>query len=71
MTARKMREHLSLAEAEAMQAEATRQGGMLLIYKESKPRQPDGGEPSGDSGSAGNLEAVADSSGDLSGFLLN
>jgi hypothetical protein len=37
MTARKMREHLTLAEAKTLQAEATRQGGMLLIYKESMP----------------------------------
>ena len=42
MTARKMREHLTLAEAKALQADATEQGGMLLIYKEKRPpHQPD------------------------------
>jgi hypothetical protein len=42
MTARKMREHLTLAEAKALQADATEQGGMLLIYKEKRARhQPD------------------------------
>jgi len=34
MTARKYREHLSLADARALQAEATKHGAMLLIYKE-------------------------------------
>jgi hypothetical protein len=42
MTARKMREHLTLAEARALQADVTEQGGMLLIYKEKRPpHQPD------------------------------
>ena len=42
MTARKMREHLTLAEAKALQADVTEQGGMLLIYKEKRPpHQPD------------------------------
>jgi hypothetical protein len=42
MTARKMREHLTLAEAKALQADVTKQGGMLLIYKEKRsPHQPD------------------------------
>jgi hypothetical protein len=42
MTARKMREHLTLAEAKALQADVTEQGGMLLIYKERRPpHQPD------------------------------
>ncbi len=42
MTARKTREHLTLAEAKALQADATEQGGMLLIYKEKRPpHQPD------------------------------
>ena len=35
MTARKYREHLSLADARALQAEATKHGATLLIYKES------------------------------------
>ncbi len=38
MTARKSREHLTLAEAKALQAEATKQGAMLLIYKENAPK---------------------------------
>ena len=37
MTASKYREHLSLAEAREIQAEATKHGAMLLIYKE-QPR---------------------------------
>ena len=37
MTARKYREHLSLADARALQAEATKHGAMLLIYKEDPP----------------------------------
>jgi hypothetical protein len=42
LTARKMREHLSLAEAKALQADVTEQGGLLLIYKEKRPpHQPD------------------------------
>ena len=42
MTAHKMREHLTLAEAKALQADVTEQGGMLLIYKEKRPlHQPD------------------------------
>jgi hypothetical protein len=42
MTARKMRENLTLAEAKALQADVTEQGGMLLIYKERRPpHQPD------------------------------
>jgi hypothetical protein len=42
MTARKMREHLTLEEAKALQADVTEQGGMLLIYKERRgPHQPD------------------------------
>ena len=42
MTARKMREHLTLVEARALQGEVTEQGGMLLIYKEKRsPHQPD------------------------------
>ena len=41
LTARKSREHLTLAEAKALQAEATKQGGMLLIYQEPKRRMPD------------------------------
>jgi hypothetical protein len=46
MTARKMREHLTLAEAKALQAEVTKQGGMLLIYKEKRPpHQPDSMKP--------------------------
>jgi hypothetical protein len=45
MTARKMREHLTLAEAKAMHAEATRQGGMLLIYKESNRDSPTEASP--------------------------
>jgi hypothetical protein len=40
MTARKLKEHLTLAEAKAMQAEADRLGGMLLIYKETPPAKP-------------------------------
>jgi hypothetical protein len=46
MTARKMREHLTLAEAKALQADVTEQGGMLLIYKERRPpHQPDSMKP--------------------------
>jgi hypothetical protein len=46
MTARKMREHLTLAEAKALQADVTEQGGMLLIYKEKRPpHQPDSMKP--------------------------
>ena len=46
MTARKMREHLTLAEAKALQAAVTEQGGMLLIYKERRPpHQPDSMKP--------------------------
>ena len=41
MTARKVREHLTLAEAKALQAEATRHGGMLLIYKEKETPKPE------------------------------
>jgi hypothetical protein len=42
MTARKLREHLTLVEAKALQADVTEQGGMLLIYKEKRPpHQPD------------------------------
>ena len=40
MTARKFREHLTLAEAKAMQAEATKEGSFLLIYKEHPPATP-------------------------------
>ena len=39
MTARKYREHLSLADARALQAEATKHGAMLLIYKEDPPKR--------------------------------
>ena len=39
MTARKAREHLTLAEAQALQAEATRHGAMLLIYRENPPKE--------------------------------
>jgi hypothetical protein len=46
MTARKMREHLTLVEARALQADVTEQGGMLLIYKEKRPpHQPDSMKP--------------------------
>ena len=38
MTARKHREHLMLAEARALQAEAAEHGAQLLIYKE-EPRR--------------------------------
>ena len=38
MTARKSREHLTLAEAKALQADATRHGAMLLIYRENPPK---------------------------------
>jgi hypothetical protein len=38
MTARKSREHLTLAEAKALQAEATKHGAMLLIYRENPPK---------------------------------
>jgi hypothetical protein len=38
MTARKMREHLTLAEARALQTNVTEQGGVLLIYKAAAPR---------------------------------
>lgn len=41
MTARKVREHLTLAEAKALQAEATGHGGMLLIYKEKETPKPE------------------------------
>jgi hypothetical protein len=42
MTALKMREHLTLVEAKALQADVTEKGGMLLIYKEKRPpHQPD------------------------------
>jgi hypothetical protein len=34
MTARKIAQHLTLAEAKAMQEEATLQGALLLIYQE-------------------------------------
>ena len=37
MTARKLREHLTLAEAKELQADVTEQGGMLLIYAEKRP----------------------------------
>jgi hypothetical protein len=37
MTAFKYREHLTLEEAKALQAEADKQGAMLLIYKEHPP----------------------------------
>lgn len=37
MTAHKFREHLTLAEAKALQDEADKQGVMLLIYKEHPP----------------------------------
>ena len=40
LTARKMREHLSLAEAKALQADVTEQGGLLLIYKEKTAATP-------------------------------
>ena len=39
MTASKYREHLSLADARALQAEATKHGAMLLIYKEDPPKR--------------------------------
>ena len=46
MTASKMQEHLPLAEAKALQADVTEQGGMLLIYKEKRPpHQPDSMKP--------------------------
>ena len=42
MPARKMRGHLTVAEAKGLQADVTEQGGMLLIYKEKRPpHQPD------------------------------
>lgn len=41
MTASKYREHLSLADARALQAEATKHGAMLLIYKENPPKRGD------------------------------
>ena len=44
MTAHKSREHLTLAEAKALQAEATNQGAMLLIYREPD-RQKNRPEP--------------------------
>jgi len=40
MTAHKFREHLTLAEAKALQDEASRQGVMLLIYQEHDPATP-------------------------------
>jgi hypothetical protein len=43
MTAQKYREHLSLADARALQAEATKHGAMLLIYKEDPPKRGDAG----------------------------
>ena len=45
MTSRKMREHLTHAEAEALQADVTEQGGMLLIYKERRPLRMSGSPP--------------------------
>ncbi len=54
MTARKMREHLTLAEARALQADVTEQGGMLLIYKEKRPpHQPDCMKPANPKSQAG------------------
>jgi hypothetical protein len=41
ITARKMREHLTLAEAKALQADVAERGGMLLIYRESPPAKTD------------------------------
>lgn len=39
MTASKYREHLSLADARALQAEAAKQGATLMIYKENPPKR--------------------------------
>ena len=38
LTVQKPREHLMLAEAKALQAEASKHGTMLLIYRENPPR---------------------------------
>ena len=40
MTAHKFAEHLTLAEAKALQDEASRRGVMLLVYQEQDPATP-------------------------------